>query len=53
MRAWVTALFYVLMLCLPGCGDKTPKAINDVGDAAAKKAERVENFAKDRLQVSE
>jgi len=43
----------VFVMALSGCGENKPKALNNIENAAAKKAESMENFAKDRLKVGE
>mgnify|MGYP001602913909 CR=1 len=48
---WTPAFLLLLTLLLPGCGKNKPKAVNDVENAAAEKAKRIENFASDRLNV--
>ena len=46
-------LLLLQTLLFSGCGENKPKALNNIENAAAKKAESMENFAKDRLKVGE
>jgi hypothetical protein len=54
MRRHVAVMLVPVILCLAGCGEvkkKAGTAASSVEDAAAAKAKKIENFAKERINV--
>lgn len=54
MRTFIALAAVSIIFCLSGCGEakkKASSAVNSVEDAAAAKAKRIENFAKDRINL--
>jgi hypothetical protein len=54
MRRLIAWMIVPAIICLAGCGEikkKTGAAASSVEDAAAAKAKKIENFAKDRINI--